>query len=509
VREPSTGRISWLGTCIASKSLQLSLYSRSLAVLKSQDLYCCNVWFKNESDLQRKAIHEKAHHFYYTMLSLTQQVCAQILTSHSETQGEKAYKSGDPRSRASSSASESRTPSLKVETPSLGLRAANQTSPTDSMTPRTSGSGESSMTASSFSTITTSFQAVNFSPGAGSSNKRSANQAELPETNAYQPTSSGPGSGPPGNYGQTANQNNYTRAAQSQFDTVYGEGGDTQFASYAATPQLPLLRIPEETYTPGLSYTQDNSPWCSSASDSTFSTQSDGPRNLPQWTHRGRSASIPDWPVTTTHWSANTASVTPQDLRAAPFESMLDQYDTPYMSPRMTPPSRGHQLLDVPSGAFGGLYMESVGTPALSTYIKPLAQHFSASTPRLRDAGLASMTRRPKEMPLDLFNIDTTMISSFGSQPQLDTYLSSYWKYFHPLFPIIHRPTFDRTEDNLLKIAMAAIGTQYHDSYEARVKGSELNEACRKGIELVSWPLMKSLLISCCHIIASGATSSG
>ena len=414
---------------------------------------------------------------------------SQALTTYSETQGEKAYKSGDPRSRASSSASESRTPSLKVETPSLGLRAANQTSPTDSMTPRTSGSGESSMTASSFSTITTSFQAVNFSPGSGSSNKRTASQAQLPETNAYQPMSPGPGSRPPGNYGQATTQNDYTRASQSEFDTVYNEAGNTQFANYAATPHLPLLRIPEETYTPGLSYTQENSPWCSSASDSTYSTQSDGPRNLPQWTNRGRSASIPDWPATATHWSAHAANVTPQDLRAAPFDSILDQYDTPYMSPRMTPPSRGHQLLDVPNGAFGGLYMESVGSPALSTYMKPLAQHFSASVPRVSDAGFASVSRRPKEMPLELFNMDTTMMSLFGSQPQLDTYISSYWKYFHPLFPIIHRPTAERTEDNLLKIAMAAIGTQYHDSYEARTKGSELNEACRKGIELVSWLL--------------------
>jgi Fungal specific transcription factor domain len=286
------------------------------------------------------------------------------------------------------------------------------------------------------------------------------------------------------------NQNNYTRAAQSQFDEVYSEGGNSQFTSYTATPQLPLLRIPEETYTPGLSYTQDNSPWCSSASDSTYSTQSDGPRNLPQWTQRGRSASIPDWPATVTHWSSTLASVTPQDLRVAPFESMLDQYDTPYMSPRMTPPARGHQLLDVPGGPFGGIYMESVGTPALSTYIKPLAQPFPASAPRISDSGLASASRRPKETLLELFNIDTTVMALYGAQPQLDIYLSSYWQYFHPLFPIIHRPTFDRTEDNLLRIAMAAIGTQYHDSVEARTKGSEFNEACRKGIDLVSSPLM-------------------
>jgi hypothetical protein len=281
------------------------------------------------------------------------------------------------------------------------------------------------------------------------------------------------------------NQNNYTRAAQSQFDEVYSEGGNAPFTTFTSTPHLPLLRIPEETYTPGLSYTQDNSPWCSSASDSTYSNQSDGPRNISHWAHRGRSASIPDWPATTL-WSPNPANVPPQDLRAPPFESILDPYDTPYMSPRMTPPSRRQQLLDVPSGSFGGIYMESVGTPALSTYIKPVAQHFPASASRVSNSGLESITntRRSKEMLL-VYNIDATAVASYGAQPQLDNYLSSYWQYFHPLFPIVHRPTFDHTDDSLLRTAMAAIGTQYHDSLEARSKGSELNEACRKGIDLV------------------------
>jgi len=57
------------------------------------------------------------------------------------------------------------------------------------------------------------------------------------------------------------------------------------------------------------------SPWCSSASDSTYSTQSDGQRNLPQSTNRSRSASIaiPDRPTVTKHWAPN-ATVAPQDL---------------------------------------------------------------------------------------------------------------------------------------------------------------------------------------------------
>jgi Fungal specific transcription factor domain len=160
------------------------------------------------------------------------------------------------------------------------------------------------------------------------------------------------------------------------------------------------------------------------------------------------------------------------------------------VSPRMTPPgpTRGH-LLDVPN-SFGqlGHYMdmESVGTPALSTYIKPLAQQFPASAPRIPYSGLASATRRPKDMLLELFTIDTVTMSSYGAKPQIDVYLSSYWQCFHPLFPIIHRPTFEHVEDDLLRTAMAAIGTQYHNTPEARAKGSELNEACKKGIDLVS-----------------------
>ncbi|CZR68989.1 uncharacterized protein PAC_18890 [Phialocephala subalpina] len=134
-----------------------------------------------------------------------------------ETQGEKAYKAGDPRSRASSSASESRTPSLKVEMPSFNF------------------SNENSITASSYSTITSSFKAVNFQASLGSTQPEFAPKADTVElVDAY------------------PDEMNYT-----------------------TTPQLPLLRIPEDNWIPGLSY--NNSPWCSSSSSSggsTFTTSS-------------------------------------------------------------------------------------------------------------------------------------------------------------------------------------------------------------------------------------------
>lgn len=77
-------------------------------------------------------------------------------------------------------------------------------------------------------------------------------------------------------------------------------------------------------------------------------------------------------------------------------------------------------------------------------------------------------------------------ISDCQTQSQLDLYTNSYWDNFHPFFPIIHRQTSEPIKDGLLTSALAAIGTQYHDTPEARVIGSDLNEACKRGIGHVS-----------------------
>lgn len=418
-----------------------------------------------------------------------------MLTQTSETQGEKAYKAGDPRSRASSSASESRTPSLKVEPPSMGPSGSgSQASPDDSVTTRTSGSDGSGMTASSYNTITGSFQAINFQPSAG--HKRTAGQAQLPD-DSYPVSSPGPGpsSRPSGGFGnQMSNQNTF---GSSGLDEPYAEGG----MNYTTTPQLPtqlpMLRIPtEEAWYPGLSYS--NSPWCSSASSSTYSTQSDGSRTGPQLSYtRGRSlsaATLPDWsaPTAAPYWTHGMTS-TPQDIRSPGdfVDSMLDAYETPFSSPRIsTPVSARAQLLNIPTSIEGFYNMDSsVGTPTLPTFSKPFAQNFPASTtPRYSNNSGLEILRGKKELvepqQLSSFAVNTT--TTFQPQPSYDEYLDSYWQSFHQSFPVIHQPTFDSTQSNLLTSAMAAIGTQYHDSPEARAKGAELNEYCKKGIELVS-----------------------
>jgi hypothetical protein len=83
---------------------------------------------------------------------------------------------------------------------------------------------------------------------------------------------------------------------------------------------------------------------------------------------------------------------------------------------------------------------------------------------------------------------------SLISQPDtagIENLLSSYWENFHPIYPIVHRGTFDPDKDRTLCLAMAAIGSQYLHTKSANVDGRqihEIHEACRKEIDLVNIP---------------------
>lgn len=358
--------------------------------------------------------------------------------------------------------------SLKVETPSQLPLNLNHGSP---MTPRTSGSGDSATTASSYSsTIIGNYSNSSFSPNAGNSHKRSASEAQI--------TSHSPGgSRIPENFGMNTDQNTFTRPAQQLFEEPFSISSPNQFSNYTTTPQLPLLRIPEETWVPGLSY--NSSPWCSSASDSTYSARSESSR---RFRRSGSIATLPDWSATGSapQWSPHPMSST--DLRNHPFDPMLE-YDTSYVSPRMTPDLQS-QHLNVPT-AYGGVFtfMESVGTPTLSTFSKSAAQHFSVSPSRISTTARLDIGAKGL---VESQQLATHALPISSVQPQFEIYVASYWRCFHQSFPIIHKPTFSPASRRVLHHAMIAIGTQYHNTPEARTTGDTMNSACKKAIECVS-----------------------
>jgi hypothetical protein len=354
----------------------------------------------------------------------------------------------------------------------------------DSVTPRTTaGTGES---VSAFSSTMGPYTGMPYSPGP--SHKRSASEAQLsgPETyTTMSPTTRGTAnydsiSGYPASSGpDVSHQGTYGRAQQN-FDSLYEGTNSGNYANYN-TPIRPMLQIPEDPYIPGLSYTQENSPWCSSASDSTYSTQSEGSRTGRMWGSRARSAS-----VNTPDWTSNISQFTSHGIVGhSPFDSMIEQFsEAPFVTPGMTPPTR--QTLDIPH-AFGGFpYVEApVGPPALSTYNKPVAQFLSA--PRVSDGGAVPRQKLDSSHQFGQLNLSPAVTLSYPQQiPQLGSYLETYWQSFHQMYPVVHRGTFDSTADNLLTSAMAAIGTQYYDTVDARKRGMELNEYCKKSIDHVS-----------------------
>lgn len=63
-----------------------------------------------------------------------------------------------------------------------------------------------------------------------------------------------------------------------------------------------------------------------------------------------------------------------------------------------------------------------------------------------------------------------------GAMPR---YLDVYWDRVHPDYPIVHRPSFQTKEDEVLKCAMAAVATQYMAGPQDRQQGNQLHEfAC-------------------------------
>ncbi|KAI9881482.1 MAG: hypothetical protein M1830_000045 [Pleopsidium flavum] len=67
------------------------------------------------------------------------------------------------------------------------------------------------------------------------------------------------------------------------------------------------------------------------------------------------------------------------------------------------------------------------------------------------------------------------------SAGSLEDYLDCYWQHFHPLFPIIHRPTlFIKTPPPLLAAAMVAIGAQFSTRPGSNSYSTFMHEACIK-----------------------------
>ena len=66
-------------------------------------------------------------------------------------------------------------------------------------------------------------------------------------------------------------------------------------------------------------------------------------------------------------------------------------------------------------------------------------------------------------------------------------YLDAYWHQFHPMFAVMHKPSFDTFNTSpLVKSIMIAIGAQYLEDEQSQTISRCLREICLKLLQRVS-----------------------
>ncbi|KUI55445.1 Zinc finger protein zas1 [Cytospora mali] len=82
-------------------------------------------------------------------------------------------------------------------------------------------------------------------------------------------------------------------------------------------------------------------------------------------------------------------------------------------------------------------------------------------------------------------------------------YLEVYWDRFHPFYPLVHPQSVEGAGDDVLKCAMAAMGTQYINSKEDRIRGNQLHEyAWQEAKRCPPWDLHAMQAIILCECFA-------
>jgi hypothetical protein len=252
---------------------------------------------------------------------------------------------------------------------------------------------------------------------------------------------------------------------------------DQIFQDTNSPNSLPLLtlQVPEP---PGLSYA--NSPWCSS--ESTWSTPSDRYGNT--WT-RDRSASTAtsaEGNNQSLAWSPQYGNLPLQTPRNVGLDALPETYESPpYVSPHLSPLNSSYPLAGVSSPAGG--YQELVGIPAPSGPFKMLAQSSSAPTNRISSSELGrSISRTNVLVDVPCLKAPNGEIGAITLSARMEEYLIAYWAHLEPVYSIIHPETFDLHSTELLRNAIAALGSQFHTLPGDRENGSQLHESCTRTI---------------------------
>ncbi|KAI8930793.1 hypothetical protein NX059_011817 [Plenodomus lindquistii] len=133
-------------------------------------------------------------------------------------------------------------------------------------------------------------------------------------------------------------------------------------------------------------------------------------------------------------------------------------------------------------------------TSDLSSFSYPAGTYLMASVPGSNGVdsvtsfchyGPKAMPQRDEEESVYLFGEHLYgMMDPITHTNPFEQDLDYYWRFFHPTFPVIHRPTFRRvTATPMLLAAMIAIGGQYSSEASVKRKSRDLHDRCVKLLE--------------------------
>ncbi|KAI0885702.1 uncharacterized protein GGS22DRAFT_161661 [Annulohypoxylon maeteangense] len=277
----------------------------------------------------------------------------------------------------------------------------------------------------------------------------------------------------------------------------------------ALSQNLPSLTIPDNSMPPGLVHAgHDGSPWPSSASESNYSTPSEishRRNNMP----RGYESPTSDWHGTGLYSGTSHSIHSPGGgldiATTAPFFGTPFSPTAPALDHTMSMPlsfSDDASFVDHTQQYNPYSSVRSPTPPTISLSAQPAENLVTLAAPPIH--GVASTGRQKGSSLLGPLG-GTTFLTANTLSPHvrnaIPRYIDLYWKRFDTLFPLVHRKSTKTAADEVLRCAMAAVGTQFLQSKEDRIRGNELHEFAWKEVKTCTqWNLQVMQAILLCEL---------
>ncbi|ETS74652.1 hypothetical protein PFICI_13136 [Pestalotiopsis fici W106-1] len=249
------------------------------------------------------------------------------------------------------------------------------------------------------------------------------------------------------------------------------------------------------------------SPWASSDSNSYSSTPSDN-------SHR-RNYNIPAFssPPTASEWQSSFVYTPPSQGIHSPHMDVItsnpnffqDPFYTGMIDPSMSLYTEDNHFLSHPQSHFPSV--RSPTPPNMPSSVQS-AESLVTLAPASHDPLLGARFKGQAALMGSLSG--ATFLTAFTlPKPARDAiphFLEVYWKRFDASYPLIHRRKFELAPDEILRAAMAAVGSQFLEGKEDRLKGNQLHEwawqEAKRQLQILQWNVSTMQTILLCEIFA-------